>query len=150
MGTDDSGENSHARPVVDTGGEPVDTDEVLTKSTSDVYHIKNPDKQFQRSSDEPACSVNNHKVGPDGYEPRPIERVLDEGKKHCTSCVRWVKRTTDVEIHKCQVCERISIANDNVYLPLDVEEYPNSDDEVKVCSDCISKLHRNVADIIDS
>ena len=150
MGSSDDETDSIGKPVVAPGDEGVDTDEVLVKTNSDVYHLKNPDRQFNRDSDEPACSINNHKIDADGYRPESIDRALEKGKKHCTYCVRWLKRTTDVEIHKCKVCERISIANDNVYMNLDIEEYPSSDDEVRVCTDCIVKLHHNILNKIES
>jgi predicted RNA-binding Zn-ribbon protein involved in translation (DUF1610 family) len=122
----------------------VDDEEVLSKSTSDIYHLKNPEDQFRKPDSEPACSISNHKVGSEGYRPIKLEDALDEGKEHCSKCVRWIKRTTDADLYKCELCGSLSITDDQLYIQLDVEDYPSPSDNVRVCSSCIGRLQRNI------
>ena len=127
-----------------TGDGIVDVEEVLSKSTSNIYHLKNPEDQFRKPGSEPACSISNHKVSSEGYRPIKLEDALDEGKEHCSKCVRWIKRTTDADIYKCKVCGNISITDDQAYIGLNVEDSPSPNDNVRVCSDCINRLQHNI------
>lgn len=122
----------------------IDLENVLTLQTSETYHFKSLSDRFRRDKDEPACGLSNDGSVTADFRERNIDDVREEGKTYCSKCKRWLKRTSDVDIHECQVCGNLNIISPYEFMSLDVESEPTSNDKAYVCLYCILDLQKEV------
>ena len=124
----------------------VDTDDVLTLTTSEVFHFKSMSNKFLDKENKPACGLANVRSAKADFIEMSVEQAKEEGKEHCAKCVRWLNRTTDIKVHECCVCEELNIISSCKFEVIDVSDSPNSHDQEHVCSDCIVTLSRKLND----
>jgi len=124
----------------------VDTDNVLTLATSEVFHFKSMSDKFLKKKKKPACGLAHVKSAKADYMEMSVEQAKEEGKEHCSKCVRWLNRTTDIEVYECCICEDLNVISSHEFKPIDVSESPTSSDEEHVCLSCIVTLSRKLND----
>jgi len=113
---------------------------VLATSRSDTYHFKSPESQSTLSNDSAACEMSNKISTSSDLREMSLEQALNEGKEHCSDCIRCISRFSDVDIKKCNLCGMVDVVVNSEFEIMNLEDTPSTLDEAVVCSECIIKL----------
>ena len=113
--------------------------EVLVVGDYGIFHLIHTQKDLPPPNSSEICGGSRRKHYSTGTQRYPIEEAIDQGKRLCKDCKKWMGKLYGVDVYNCSVCSRLSLIADKEYYELNLNN-AFEPDTVVLCADCIERI----------
>lgn len=117
------------------------TDKAIVVPDSNVYHLvmnSNPGVTRELRS---VCGNVGSSSNYSSPTERDLEEVVDGERRACIACKKWVNKFFGVDVHTCNICNRLNILHDMNWFEYEIPYSVGDGDVAHICLSCKARLN---------